>query len=296
MPGAARPMTALIGLTTAALTLAACSGNSPAKENASVSIVPQRILRAPGSLAAVTQPQENGVMWMLAGKSSMGLFEMDSSNGSLKGSVSVSGAARAVAESSSGVIGLGLGTARSGALQLLSGSTGKISRTVPLPAPARQVAVGSDGSTFYVLTGTATTASVTIIGPRGHVTGTVPMPSDAVSVVPDPQQTTLYALERNGLVDQINITGHKVVSKFMATSKNETGESMAISPDGSTLYVLKTDGAASNIAEVNLSTESVRKVLPAPSHCVQVLVSAGGGQLYEVVGTATYGNIQVYAA
>jgi hypothetical protein len=221
---------------------------------------------------------------------------MDSSTGTLKGSVSVSGAARAVAESSSGVIGLGLGTNRSGALQLLSGSTGKVSKTVPLPAPARQVAVGSDGSTFYVLTGTGTTASVTVIGAHGRVQETVPMPADAVSVAPDPQQTSLYALERNGLVDQINISGYKVVAKFMATSKNETGESMAISPDGSTLYVLKTNGAASNIAEVNLSTESVRKVLPAPSHCVQVLVSAGGDQLYEVVGTATYGNIQVYAA
>ena len=115
-------------------------------------------------------------------------------------------------------------------------------------------------------------------------------------MVPDPQQTTLYALERNGLVDQINITGGKVVSKFTGTSKGETAESMAISPDGNTIYVLKTNGVVSNIAEVNTDTESVRKVLPAPGHCVQVLVSAGGGQLYEVVGTATYGNIQVYAA
>lgn len=297
MAGAVRRTTALIGLTAAALTLAACSGTSPARENASVSVVPQRILRAPGSLEAAAQPQENGIMWMLAGKSSMGLFEMDSSTGALKGSVSVSGAARAVAESSSGVIGLGLGTSRTGALQLVSGSTGKVTKTVPLPAPARQVAVGSDGTTFYVLSGTATTASVTIVGSRaGRVLGTVPMPSDAVAVAPDPQQATLYALERNGLVDQIDITGHKVVAKFTVTSKGETGESMALSPDGSTLYVLKTNGASANIADVNVATESVRKVLPAPSHCVQVLVTTGGGQLYEVVGTATYGNIQVYAA
>ena len=169
MASAARRTTALIGLTAAALALAACSGNNPsAKANgaAAVSMVPQRILRAPGSLVSATQPQANGVMWMLAGKSSMGLFEMDSSTGRLTGSVSVSGAARSVAETSTGIIGLALGTSRSGALELLS-STGKLDKTVPLPAPARQVVVGSDGTTFYVLSGTATTASVTIVGSRG---------------------------------------------------------------------------------------------------------------------------------
>ena len=153
----------------------------------------------------------------------MGLFEMDSSTGRLTGSVSVSSAARSVAETSTGVIGLALGTSRSGALQLLSG-TGKVTKTVPLPAPAREVVVGSDGTTFYVLNGTATAASVTIVGSReGRILGSVPMPSDAVSVVPDPQQSTLYALERNGLVDQIDITGGKVVAKFKAAGKEDTG-------------------------------------------------------------------------
>jgi hypothetical protein len=296
MAGVTRRTTALIGLTAAALALTACSAASPAKEKASVSKLPQRILRAPGSLVSVAEPQANGTIWMLAGKSSMGLFEMDSSSGGMKGSVSVSGAARSVAESSAGVIGLALAARHSGALELLS-PAGKLVKTVALPAPARQVVVGSDGTTFYVLTGTATTASVTIVGSRGgRIEGSVPMPSDAVSVVPDIAQTTLYALERNGLVDQINITGGKVVAKFRVGGQGDTGQSIALSPDGNTLYVLKSDGATSNIADVNTSTEAVRKVLPAPSQCVQVLVSTSGGQLYEVVGTATYGNIQVYAA
>jgi hypothetical protein len=298
MASAARRTTALIGLTAAALALAACSGSNHPKTNgaAAVSMVPQRILRAPGSLISATQPQANGSMWMLAGQSSLGLFEMDSSTGRLTGSVSVSGAARSVAETSTGVIGLALGSGRSGALELLS-SMGKVTKTVPLPAPARQVAVGSDGTTFYVLTGKATTASVSIVGSRaGRVQGSVPMPSDAVSVVPDVSQTTLYALERNGLVDQINIAGGKVVAKFKAASKDDTAQSIALSPDGSTLYVLKNADGTSNIADVNIATEAVRKVLPAPSHCVGVLVSTSGGQLYDLVGTPTYGNIQVFAA
>ena len=91
------------------------------------------------------------------------------------------------------------------------------------------------------------------------------MPTDAVSVVPDIQQTTLYALERNGLVDQIDIAGGKVVAKFKATSKDDIGQSIALSPDGNTLYVLKNTGVVSNIADVDTATEAVRKVLPAPS-------------------------------
>ena len=298
MASAARRTTALLGLTAAAVALAACSGsNHPAKVNgaAAVSMVPQRILRAPGNLISATQPQATGSMWMLAGKTSRGLFDMDYSSGHLTGSVSVSGAARSVAETSTGIIGLALGTSRSGALQLLSG-TGKVTRTVPLPAPAREVVVGSDGTTFYVLNGTARTASVTIVGSRaGRVLGSVAMPADAVSVAPD-QQTTLYALEPNGLVDQINVAGSKVVAKFKAVSKGDTAESMALSPDGHSLFVLKHAGGVSNIADVSTATEGIRKVLPAPSNCIGVLVSPSGGQLYDLVGTAKYGNIQVFAS
>jgi hypothetical protein len=299
MASAACRTTALIGLTAVALALAACSPSShPAKANgaAAVTMVPQRILRAPGSLVSATQPQANGSIWMLAGRSSMGLFQLDSSTGHLTGSVSVSGAARSVAETSAGVIGLALGTARSGALQLLS-SAGKVTRTVPLPAPARQVVVGSDGTTFYVLAGTPTTASVTMVSSRtGRILGSVPMPSDAVSVVPDVPETTLYALERNGVVDQIDITGGKVAARFKAATKDDTAQSIALSPEGSTLYVLKKADGVSSVAYVDVATEAVRKVLPAPRHCVGVLVSSGGGQLYDLVGTAKYGNIQVFAA
>jgi DNA-binding beta-propeller fold protein YncE len=299
MASAARRTTVLIGLTVAALILAACSGIShPAKANgaAAVSMVPQRILRAPARLISATHPRGNGSIWMLAGKSSKGLFKMDSSTGRLMGSVSVSDAAHSVAETSTGVLGVALGTAGSGALELLT-RTGKVTRTVPLPAPARQVVVGSDGTTFYVLTGTVTTASVTIVSSRaGRVLGSVPMPSDAVSVVPDVPRTTLYALEGNGFVDQVDITGGKMIAKFKTATKDDTAQSIALSPDGSTLYVLKTADGESNVADVDVATEAVRKVLPAPSHCVGVLVSSGGGQLYDLVGTATYGNIQVFAA
>ncbi len=296
MAGAARRTMAVTGVTAAALALAACStGNSTAKANgaAAVSMLPQHILRAPKSLLSATEPQANGAMWALAGPASAGLFEISSATGKIKTSFSVSNTARSVAEASNGTLALALGSDRSGALQLVSSSTRQVIKTVPLPAPARQVVVGSDGTTFYVLTSWGTTSSVTIVnGQTGRVRGTVPMPSDAVSVVPDNGQTSIYALERGGLVDQIGLAKGRILGKFKV---GDTGESITLSPDGSTLYVLKEIGGIPNIAVVDVATEAVRKVLPAPANCVQVMVSPGGGLLYEVVGTARYGNIQIFS-
>jgi DNA-binding beta-propeller fold protein YncE len=197
-----------------------------------------------------------------------------------------------VAESLTGVLGLALGTSKAGALELLNGNTAAVTRTVPLGAPAREVVVGSDGVTFYVLNGTATSASVTIVNSaNGRVQGTVPVPLDTVSFVPDVQQTTLYALQPRGRVSQIAVAGGKIMASFPV---GNSGHSLALSPDGSTLYVLKNGSAPTNVAVVDLATQSVRKVLPAPSNCLQVLVSPSGNQLYQVVGTAGYGNIQVF--
>lgn len=296
MASAARRTTAVLGVAAAAFALVACSrGNPPAKAHgaAAISMLPQHILHAPKSMLAVTEPQANGAIWALAGPSSAGLFEISSATGQIKTSFSVSDTARSVAESSGGIIALALGSVHSGALELVNSRAKKVVRNVPLPAPAKQVVVGSDGTTFYVLTGWATTASVTIVnGQTGQVKGTVPMPSDVVSMVPDIQQATIYALERDGLVDQISLSRGRLLAKFKV---GDTGQSIALSPDGSTLYVLKELGGISNIAIVDAATEAVKEALPAPSNCIEVMVSPGGGQLYEVVGTPGYGNIQIFA-
>ena len=295
MTCAMRRATVVIALMSAAGAMAGCGGSGTSAGAKPVAgTVPQRIVRAPKSMLAAAGPQPNGIMWALAGKRSTGLFAMDSASGQVTGSVSVSSAARSVAESSAGVLGVALGTSRSGALKLLNGRTGKLLRTVPLPAPARQVVSGSDGTTFYVLTSWPTSASVTIVGSQsGKVEGTVPVPAGTVAAVPDVRQALLYVLERNGSISEISVSGGKVLARF---SVGGLGRSLALSPDGGTLYVLKGTAAVANIAVVDAATESVRRVLPAPSHCVQVIVSASGSQLYEVVGTAGYGNIQVFPA
>ena len=274
--------------------LAACSAGNAVAPAASTAAHPQRILAAPRSVLAAGQPEPDGAIWMLAGSTaSRGLFKFSLSSGHSLGSISVSNAAQSVTESLMGVIGLAMGTSNAGALELLNGRSGAVIRTVPLGAPARRVVVGTDGGTFYVLNGSATSSSVTIVNSAdGRVQGTVPVPLDTVSIVPDVEETTLYALQPSGRVSQIAMAGGKIITSFPI---GDSGRSLALSPDGSTLYVLKNGFASTNVAVVDLATERVRKVLPAASNCLQVLVSPSGNQLYQVVGTAAYGTIQVFS-
>jgi DNA-binding beta-propeller fold protein YncE len=262
----------------AALPLTACSVGSTVVA-AKTAARPERILPAPRGVLAAGQPQSDGAIWTLAGNTaSRGLFEFSLATGHAIGSVSVSNAAQSVAESLTGVLGLALGTSRAGALELLNGG---------------QVVVGADGATFYVLNGSATSSSVTIVdSASGQVSGTVPVPLDTVSIAPDLEETTLYALQPDGRVSQIAIAGGKIMTSFPI---GDSGRSLALSPDGSTLYVLKNGLGSANVAVVDLATQGVREVLPTPGNCIQVLVSASGTQLYQLVGTASYGNIQVFS-
>lgn len=278
----------------AAAALTACSSGGSGQQARQVSVTkPAQIFPAPKNLLSAGAPQPNGTLWALAGgAASKGLFDIDLTTGQEDGSISVSGAARSVAESLTGVVGLALATNRTGALQLLNGTTGKVTQTIPLPAPAREVVAASNGATFYVLNGGSKAADVTLVNSaNGNVEATVPVPLDTVSVAPGAQGAALYALQPDGLVSQIDVAGGQIRSSFPIGS---AARSLALSPDGGTLYVLKDSGRTVNVAEVDLATQSVRRALPAPVRALQVLTSADGSRLYEVVGTPAYGNIQVF--
>lgn len=295
-----RSLTAAAAVAATALALSACGGGTGKTSHGPATALaagmkPQRIVSAPMGLLAAAVPQPNGTMWMLAGdRRSRGLYELDPSNGQVLGSISVSSAAQSVAQSAAGLLGLAVATPRNGALQLLDSHTGRVEQTVMLGAPARQVTVGSDGTTFYVLIRGRSAAGVSIVdSATGRVQGTVNVPRDAVSAVPDVQQSTLYVLQPDGKVSEVGVAGGGVRSTFPI---GDSGRSLAISPDGGTLYALKDAKGGENVSVVNIATESVRRVLPAPLHCRELLASASGGQLYEVVGTADYGNLQVFRA
>jgi hypothetical protein len=288
----ARAGTAIAALTAAALAACSSGGSASGQPARQVTGKPQQILSVQKNLLAAGQPQPNGTLWALAGNAAdKELIDINLANGSGIGSVAVSRTARSVTESLGGVIGLALGAPGKGALDLINGTTGAVTKTILLGAPARDVIAGSDGATFYVLTGTAKSAGVTIVNSRnGNVRGTVQVPPNTVSIVSDSLGTSVYALQPDGQVTQVAIAGGRTLTSFPTGPR---ARSIALSPDGSTLYVLKNTGLAPNVAEVDVSTEVMQRVLPAPRNCLQVLVSADGSLLYQLVGTSSYGNIQI---
>jgi DNA-binding beta-propeller fold protein YncE len=112
-----------------------------------------------------------------------------------------------------------------------------------------------------------------------------------VAVVPTPGEHNVYVLEPNGTVSEIAVSTGQVATQFTV---GHSGYSLALSPDGTVLYVLKGRGVVRNVAEVNLATEAVTRVLPAAADTREIVLAPSGTSLFDVVGTASYGNIQAY--
>ena len=255
---------------------------------------PTAIIPTPAGTLDGTAPEPNGTMWVVAGSpASHGIYQIDLSQKKISGSVSVSNSATAIAESSTGLLALGMATATTGAVQFLNGSSGASLATVPLSGPVVALAAGDDGTTFYALNGNSTSKAIAIInGQKDTVESTIPAPSDAVSVVPAPNEQSVYVLEPNGVVSQIATAGGHITTQFPI---GHSGRALAIGPNGNTLYVLKGQGAVRNVAVVNLATESVKEVLPAPANAENVVLSPDGQILYDIVGAPRLGNVQAFS-
>jgi DNA-binding beta-propeller fold protein YncE len=282
----------------AAVALSACSSGAPAtgrsRSSSAAEVRPAHIYAAPAGLLGAAAPQQNGVLWLLAGTSSArALHALDLSNSSLVGAVPVSNDASSLAQSSTGELADGIATATAGAVELRNGSTGALVATVPVGAPVRQLVFGADGNTLYVLDGNATSTSVTVVDTGSKtVQGSFGVGLDTVAVAPSPDQTSVWALSSKGAVEQVAVAGGKVEARFTV---GHSGTDLVISPTGDRLYVLKGAPSSRNVAVVAVATEQVRTVLPAPADCVAVVLSADGQTLYDAVGTTSLGNVQAFA-
>ncbi len=280
------------------LPLVTACGVSPTATRSSpsaavVHLVPKAIVPAPAGTQSASAPEPNGSLWVLAGNAhSKGIFDVDISQKKIIGSVSVSNHIVCLAESSTGILGLGYGTRTTGAIEFANGSTGQVTSTVPLSGPVENLAAGDDGTTFYALNGTKRAKTVTIVdAATGKIVGNVPVPSDAISIVPTPAEHNLFALQPNGVVSEFSVAGGHIETQFPV---GHSGRALALSPNGTTLYVLKGQGTLRNVAVVKLSTETVTKTLPAAANTIGIVLSPDGHTLYDIVGTARYGNIQAF--
>ena len=217
--------------------------------------------------------------------------QIDLATGKQSAAIGVSNSAQTLAQSSTGVLALGLGAARTGAIELLNASTGSITSTIPVGAPVISLAFGDDGVTLYALDGRAKTRSVTIVNTStGKVTGTIGLPADARAIVPTPNQKAIWSVERSGTVQETSLTNRKPIESF---DTGNPGIAIAVSPSGETLYVLKGTATQANIDLIATATEHVAHVLPAAANSVDIGISLSGSQLYDFVGSPSYGNIQV---
>jgi YVTN family beta-propeller protein len=251
-----------------------------------------RAIAAPAAVHSGTSPQPNGTLWVLAGTARVRTInELDLPARHEHQAVGVSRDARAIAQSSTGTLALGLGTSRTGAVELLSASTGAVNGTIAVGAPVISLAFGDDGVTLYVLDGTSSSRSVTVINTStDKVTASIGMPSDAHAIVPAPNQKAIWSVQASGVVQETSLANDKPIESF---STGDPGIAIATSPGGGILYVMKGMGAVVNVAVISVQTERVTRILPSPSHSVALATSLNGSQLYEFVGTPAFGNVQV---
>jgi hypothetical protein len=279
--------------------LAACGSGSPPDnpggQSSATTIAPKpsSVIAGPAGLLAGVQPQPNGMMWLLAGNATeKTLQELNVTNGNIAMSVDESNTAVSVAQLSSGIVGVGLATATTGALELHNGSSGALLTSVPIGAPVKAVAPGFDGQTFYVLNGNATSSSVTLVNAQLAKTSiSVPVPLDTISVAADPNGQQLYTLGSGGAIRSITVASGLISAKF---GDLDTPVAMVISSSGTTLYVLKTVPGGANVAVIDLTTERQETALPAARDSVGLQLAPGNQSLYDIVGTPTFGNVQLF--
>ncbi|HUC36668.1 MAG TPA: hypothetical protein VMR97_06050 [Acidimicrobiales bacterium] len=255
---------------------------------------PSEVIPGPKGLVGGAPPQSNGVMLLLAGTGvTRNVRTLTLDSGSLGRVWPVSSSAVAIAQSNPDLVAVGLATTNTGAVEFARAASRRtVVATVPLGAPVRSVTAGADGTTFYALNGNTESTTVSVVNSRNHtVVANVPVPLGALAATPSANESSIYVLEPDGKVSEIQVATGKVLSAFDIGSD---AMSLALGPNGTTLYVLRDPGAISEVGVVNLTTESVERTLPAPLRCVAIELSPDGTSLYDIVGAAAYGNVQIY--
>jgi hypothetical protein len=277
-------------LASLAVVAAACGNLPPRPKNTK----PVQIFPTSPALIAAGQPQTDGDLWFLAGSPTTKVIsEISLVTGKVARTIPVADDASAIAESATGTVAVGFSDA-GGTLQFRDGTTGEVVNTVTVAQPIKQIAAEGSTSNFFVLDGTVSATTVNAMSANGaQVPGALGVPLDTVSIAVTADGANVYALESSGRVVEIP---EQTGTTRLASSSFFVGRgamAIALSDDGSTLFVLKTVKGGSNVGVFDLSTEQQLRALPAPANSVYVVPSIDGAHLYLFVGTPTVGNIQV---
>jgi hypothetical protein len=275
-----------------AVTVAACGSSSPRAK--AVPLKPSRILAAPAGLMAGGGPQTDGTMWLIAGLvNAKTLQQINLVTDKVEQIVPIGLDADSLVESSTEILAIGYST---GSVEFRNGSSGALLSTTTVGAPVKAIAVGSNGTTFFVLNGTSTSTSVTELSANGAAEPpSIGVSLGTIALAVATNGGKLYLLQSSGSVIDVPLSVTGAESSASATFfVGPAPVQMALSGDGSTLFVLKGTGTNMNVSVVDVGTERQTGVLPAPANSVGVLASLDSSDIYVLVGTQTAGNIQVF--
>jgi hypothetical protein len=255
---------------------------------------PLDIVAGPAGIVSGTSPDSSNHSWVLVnlGKKA-NLQYINLSTGAISGAVPVTNQARVVTVAPGGEIGVGLGEGTNGAVEFFSPQGFNLEGVVALSGPVRDLVAGSDGKAYYALQDVNGADSVSVISSKMLKSmGTIPLPSQTLSIAVSPDLTSIYSLQANGNISVSNVqTGVQTQSIPLAAGARQ----IVLSTDGATLYALKGSTEDDNVAEIDVTTEATKRVLPAPKNTLWIAPSSDGSQLFDFVGTAKTGNIQSFS-
>ena len=284
-----------VGVVGAAV-LGAC-GATPSHHKSTVKVAPAQaklIVPTPVDASSLTRLSTSGTFWLVGGpQSSRGLYQFTFTSDRELRSVPLASGATSVTALANGLLAVGIGTASSGAVEIRSADLGALQRSIPTAGPVLAVASAITGDTIFALVTVHGAASVVQMNEAGRLVGpTISIPSNSVGISVSPRGNTLYTLTSTGSVVATSTRSGVTLSNFTV---GHSGEALSESEDGQTLYVLKGPGSQRNVAVVNLQTEEVLRVLPAPADAVALAVEASSGTLFDLVGSASVGNVQEFS-
>lgn len=250
------------------------------------------VTAAPAGVIGASAPNANGQIWLLvntAGHANVQLMNDKDPKAILTFPVSAS--ATAVASDFGPTIAVAQAAGTTGAVVFYSTVNLQALATTALAGPVLGVVAGAS-SDYYALVRVHGDASVSVIDSSHHVTESIALPAGVVSIAVSPDGSTIYALQDSGTVSVVDVASDRVTQSF-ATSAG--ARQIVLSPDATTLYELKGPATADNVGVISVATKAQSYVLPAPASTVAVEVWPSGASLDDVVGTAQYGNVQVFA-
>jgi DNA-binding beta-propeller fold protein YncE len=216
------------------------------------------------------------------------MYEVNVNTHKLVGAEQVSNKADSISMSANGgTLAIGTTGGAYPAEVWYNGKTGRYTSSARSPSPVYQVAVNAAGNSIIALRGTSAGASTSRqvfgVGTSNGLGLPYSLPVSAVALALQPTTKGTLVLQPNGTVGHLAFLGGLYVNQF---STGGPAKSMVLSPDGSTLYVLRAESDISTsdtIAEVNVAKGTVSKVLQVSQYCAGLSLSPDGSTLYEAL-------------